>query len=82
MHCLGLAIAIDGPGPDFQSSFDQTAASLTETEVVMPSVLRSLLVAAERATALEFPERASQVSRLRSAHSTRLQTGDDGTQRS
>jgi tetratricopeptide (TPR) repeat protein len=80
MSCLGLALVIDGSAHDFQSSLNQTAALLTDTEVLTPDVVRCLILAIERAHKTGFPDRAVQVQQLGAAISKRLGKAEVATQ--
>ena len=64
MSCLGLAVAVDGSAQDFQSSFDQTAALLRQTDVRTSDVVRCLKLAIERADTNGFPQRSELVRQL------------------
>ncbi|KPJ89189.1 MAG: hypothetical protein AMS18_12655 [Gemmatimonas sp. SG8_17] len=80
LSLVGLAAAIDGSAHDFRSNLNQTAALLTEIEVLTPDLVRCLLLAVERAHQMGFPDRAAQVNQLSAAFATQHGNGDVGAQ--
>jgi tetratricopeptide (TPR) repeat protein len=64
MSCVGLAVATVGPAQQFQSTFDRTKELMAETEVITSDMVRSLLLAIERAEQAGFPDRAVRIKEL------------------
>ncbi|UCG87779.1 MAG: hypothetical protein JSW71_04325, partial [Gemmatimonadota bacterium] len=64
LSCVGLAVAVDGPAHDFETSLSETAELLEASEVLTSDVERCLLLAQERAGTMGFPDRATRISRV------------------
>lgn len=64
MSCVGLAVTIDAPGNEFETSLERARKLRSETEVLTPEMVSSLQLAIDRGQEAGLPDRAARIAEL------------------